>query len=239
MRILLIANVAALLIAVWAVWECRHSFRSRWDSPRTMALMFFGIGVALDSPWRAFSEVQSPLAGRYYFLTLIGHICYLVAGALGDKFIYLRLLPDSAIGPFMRTRILPLILLAATVMVVSFAASPVTAALTADQLYLLRPDGWLTVYWLTYYATMTAVLVIAMYGVNKLRTDPRSVMLNLLLAALVLAALSCVASAWGVLGGRSESIRLLAWPIAYVAISAGAVAVVVAWRHRADSMLRP
>ena len=239
MKILVIANVVVLLIAVWAVWECRASFRSRWDAPRTMALVFFGLGVALDSPWRAFSEVQAPVLGRYYFLTVMGHICYLIAGALGNKFIYLRLLPDTAIGPFMRSRIVPMILGAATVMLVSFTASSATVSLTADQLYLVHPDGWLILYWLTYFAALIALFVIAMFGVNRLRTDPRSVMLSLLLAALALAALSCVAGAWGVLFDRSESTRLVAWPIAYAAIAGGAVAVVVAWRHRVDAMLRP
>lgn len=122
---------------------------------------------------------------------------------------------------------------------VLFVASPVTSTLTADQLYLIRPDRWLTVYWITYYATMTALFVIGLFGVNRLRTDPRSVMLNLLMASLALAALPCVASALGVLNGRNESTRLVAWSIAYAAIGAGSVAVVVAWRHRVQSMLRP
>lgn len=235
--ILVIANVLALLIAVWAVWECRFSFKSRWDAPRTMALVFFAFGVAVDSPWRVFSEVS--FAGRYYVLTVVGHICYLIAGALGNKFIYLRLLLDPAIGLFMRARIVPMVLIASTIMLVSFAASPSTSSVTADQLYLVRPDALLTVYWLTYYAMLIALFLMAMVGVNKLRTDPRSVMLNLLMASLALATVSSVASAWGILDGRNESTRLVAWPVAYAAISAGAVAVVVAWRHRVQSMLRP
>lgn len=237
MKILVLANVAVLLIAVWAVWECRASFRSRWDAPRTLALVFFGFGVALDSPWRAFSEVS--MAGRFYVLTLIGHICYLTAGALGNKFIYLRLLPDAAIGPFMRTRIVPMILVAATIMVVAFAVSPSTSVLTADQLYLVHADGWLTLYWLTYYAALTSLFLVGVYGVDRLRTDPRSVMLNLLLVSLVLAALSCIASAWGIVDGRNEQTRLVAWPVAYLAIGAGSVAVVYAWRHRVKLMLQP
>lgn len=237
MKILAIANVVVLLIAVWAVWQCRFSFRSHWDAPRTVALVFFALGVALDSPWRAFSEVS--LAGRYYTLTVIGHICYLIAGALGNKFIYIRLLPDTAIGPFMRTRIFPLILGAALVMVFSFGASPLTATMTADQLYLVRADGWLTVYWITYNTTLTVLFALGFYGVNRLRTDPRAVMLNLLLASLALAALSCVAGIWGVLAGLNEDVRLFAWPIAYAAIGTGSIAVVVSWRHRVKSMFNP
>lgn len=237
MKLLVIANIVALLIAVWAVWECRLSFRSRWDAPRTWALVFFTLGVALDSPWRAFTEIS--IAGRYYGMTVLGHICYLIAGALGNKFIYLRLLPDESIGPFMRRRIVPIVLVAVAIMLCAFAASPMTRSLTADQLYLVPLDGWLTVYWVTYFGTLTGLFLFGIYGVNRLRADPRSVMLNLLLVSLTLAAVSCVAGAWGVLVHRNEGMRLVAWPIAYAAITAGAIAVVFAWRHRIDSMLKP
>lgn len=240
MKILLITNIAAILVAAWAAWECRlTTFRSRWDSPKTTALLLFLVAAVLDSPWRAFSEASFALTGRYYFLTVLGHICYLTAAASGVKYIYLRLLPDAAIGPFVRRRMVPAIVVAVIVMVVSFSASPLTASLTTDHLYLIHPDGWLGLYWLAFYGTLLAMLATAMYGLNRLRTDPRSVMLNLLLTSLALGALSIVASAWGLLSGQNESMRLMAWPLTYAAIAVGSVAVVIAWRHRVWSMLRP
>lgn len=237
MTYLLIANVAALAVAVWAIWACRHSFRSRWDAPRTWALVFFALGAALDSPWRAFSEVS--VGGHHYVLTVIGHLCYLIAAGLGDTFIYLRLLPDPVVRGFVRRLIVPIIVVAGSVMVIAFAASPATASLSAPLLYLVRVDGWLTVYWLTYFGAVIALFGIGIFGVHRLRPDPRSVMLNLLQVALILAVVSAIASAWGILSGTNETTRLVAWPIVYVAISAGALAVVHAWRHRVRSMLRP
>lgn len=239
MKIIAVANILAVVTAVWAVWECRLSFRSRWDAPKTSAIILFGLGAALDSPWPAVAAASHPLFGRYFFFTVIGHICYLAGSAFGIRFLYSRLLPDSEIGPFMRMRLAPVVVLSAVVMVVAFFSSPLTASITADYLYLVHPDEWLTVYWLTYYSALAVLLLVAIYGVNRLRTDPRSVMLNLLLAALALGVLSCVASGVGVATGQNGGIPLVAWPVAYVAIAAGSVAVALAWRHRVRQMVRP
>lgn len=240
MKILAVANIVAVLVAAWAAWELRvTAVRSRWDSPKTFAVILFGAAALLDSPWRMMSEASFSLTGRYYFFAVIGHIFYIAACASGVTYIYLRLLPDAAIGPFVRRRLIPAVGCASAVMVVAFVASPLTSSLSADHLYLVRPDGWLKVYWLTYYGTLTAMLLVAMYGLNRLRADPRSVMLKLLLTALALGVLSSLVSVVGLLNGHNESARLLAWPLGYAGIAVGAVAVVIAWRHRVWSMLRP
>lgn len=240
MKILVIANIVAVLVAAWAAWELRlTTFRSRWDSPKTMALILFALAAVLDSPWRLMSEASFSLTGRFYFLSVIGHICYLAACASGVKYIYLRLLPDAAIGPFVRRRLIPAVAGASAVMVVAFVASPLTSSLTADHLYLVRPGGWLKLYWLTFYGTLITILLVAMYGLHRLRADPRSVMLNLLQASLALGTLSAALSAVGLFTGHNETARLYAWPLTYAAIAVGAVAVVIAWRHRVWSMLRP
>lgn len=240
MQILVIANIAAIVLAVWGVWEFRiTSIRSRWDAPKSTALVLFAVGALLDSPLRVMSEASLSLTGRYYFFTVIGQICYLTACASGVTYIYLRLLPDEAIGPFVRRRLVPAVAFAAAIMVITFIASPRTASLSADHLYMVRPDSWLAAYWFTFYGTLLTILVIAMFGLNRLRTDPRSVMLNLLLTSLALGVLSVLASALGLVIGRNESMRLIAWPLTYAAIAVGSVAVVIAWRHRVWSMLRP
>lgn len=240
MKILAVANAVAVLVACWAAWELRlTTFASRWDSPKTAALLLFVLAAVLDSPWRLMSEASYSLTGRFFFFTVVGHVCYLAACASGLKYIYLRLLPDAAIGPLVRKRLVPAVAGAAAAMVIAFTASSRTASLSADHLFLVRPDGWLRLYWLTFYATLTTILLVAMYGLNRLRADPRSVMLKLLLTSLALGALSAVISGWGVLAGHAESVRLFAWPIAYSAIAVGAVAVVLSWRHRVWTMLRP
>jgi hypothetical protein len=240
MKILAIANIVAVLVAAWAAWELRlTTFRSRWDSPKTTALILFVLAAILDSPWRVMSEASFSYTGRFYFFTVIGHICYLAACASGLKYIYLRLLPDAAIGPFVRRRLVPAVFIASAIMVVAFTASPLTASLSADHLYLVHPDGWLKLYWLTFYGTLTSILLAAMYGLNRLRSDPRSVQLKLLLTSLGLGAMSAVVSGVGLLNGHGESVRLFAWPLTYAAIALGAVAVVLSWRHRVWTMLQP
>lgn len=240
MNVLVAANLVAVVVAAWAVWECRlTTFRSRWDSPKKTALLLFALAAVLDSPFRAVSAASFDWTGRYYFFMVVGHVCYLTAAASGVKYVYLRLLPDAAIGSFVRKRMVPLVTVAAIVMVVSFFASPQTSTLRADHLYLLRPDRWLTVYWLTFYTALSALLLAAMYGINRLRADPRSVMLSLLMTSLVLGEVSVIVSAVGLFSGHNATARLVAWPITYAAIAIGSVAVVIAWRRRVWSMLGP
>lgn len=240
MKILVIANIVAVLVAAWAAWEFHlTTHRSGWDSPKTAALVFFALGALLDSPWQALSESSFSMTGRYYFFTVVGHICYLVAAASGVKYIYLRLLPDEVVIRLARTRMTPLLIVAIITMVVCFVASPRTSSLTAEHLYLVRADGWLLLYWMTFYVALVSLLLLAIYGVNRLRTDPRSVMLNLLMVSLGLGALSCIVSGLGIATGHTETTRLVGWPIAYAAIAVGSVAVVLAWRHRVWAMLRP
>lgn len=237
MLILAVSYALAVLVAGWAVWVCRLSFQSPWNSPKAITLALFGLGAALDSPWRAFAAASFPLTGKYYVLTVIGHICYLGACVFGIKQIYLRLLSDEAIGPFMKKRMAPVISCAAIVMVVFFAASPATSSLTADYFYRVRPDGWLIVYWLVYYGTLTALLCVAMYGTHQLRRDPRSVMVDLLMVALALGALSSVVSAVGMVTGRNTGMPTLAWAAAYAGIAVGSAAAAFAWRRRMRNLL--
>jgi hypothetical protein len=239
MGILAVANVLAVAVAAWAVWECRASFGSRWDASRTAGIVFFGAGAALDSPFRAMSEASFTLVERYYASTVLGHICYLIGSMNGIKFIYLRLLPDEQVQRFIGRVIAPVIAVASAVMVGAFFASPLTSTLTAGYLYSVPADGWLTLYWLTYFATGLALLLVAACGVNRLRSDPRSVMLNLLLTALLMGSLAVTASAVVLLEGHNTGTRNWVWPIGYAAIVAGSVAVVLAWRRRVRTMFDP
>ena len=235
-----VAAFAAAAVAVWAAWEMRVSFfQSRWDSPKTTALVLFAVAAVLDSPWRLLSEQSLPLAGRYYFLAAVGHLCYLAACAAGLKYIYLRLLPDEATGLLMRRRIVPLVMIAVAILAVSFSATPLTASLSADHLYLVRPDGWLTIYWFTFYGALTLMLLAGMYGLNRLRADPRSVKLGLLLTALAMGVLASVLRMVGLVIGYPESVGVYAWSLGHGAIAVGAVAVVQSWRHRLSAMMRP
>lgn len=238
MAVLILANVVAVLVALWALWELRlTSFGSRYDSPKSATLILFALGALLDSPSRAVAEMLHSVIGRDYFLTVIGHICYLSAAAVGVKYIYLRLLPEPQITRLVKRRTVPAVAVAAAVMIVCFTASPRSRTVAGDHLYLVRPDGWLALYWTAFYATLAGLLLVAMYGLHQLRADPRSVMLNLLMTSLGLGVLSVAGSAWGLISGHTEQVRLYAWPLTYVAIAIGALAVVLSWRRRVADLL--
>lgn len=238
MTILVAANALVVAVTLWAVWERRLTFQSRWDFPNTAAITLFGAGAVLDSPLRAMSEASFASTGRYYLLVLVGHACYLGACVMGNKAVYLRLLPDSTVDRLIKG-LVRAVWTAVAVMAVALLVSPRSRLLTADHLYQVDADGWLTLYWMTYYGATTALIAVAMYGVSRLRRDHRSVMMDLLALALILGLLSSVGSAIGVLNGWNETTRLWAWPILYAAIIAGMVALVASWRHRVGSMLRP
>ena len=234
-----LANVLAVLVAAWAVWERRLAFRSRWDAPITWGIGLFGVGAALDSPWPDMAAASYPWTGKYFLLNTLGQICYLMGAAMGTKTIFLRLLSDDAIGPFMRRRIYPGIAAVATVMLTCLVASPVSSAMSAAHLYLMKPDGWLTVYWVDFLGGMMAMGVVSIYGLVSLRADPRSVMLNLLIASEVLGLFAIAAIGFGVLTDNDEIVRVLVWPCAYAGIIGGAMAAVYAWRHRIAMLTTP
>lgn len=233
---LYLANVAVVLVAVWALWERRLTFQSRWDSSITYGIALFGVGAALDSPWPAMARASDPLTGKFYLLMVFGHICYLCGAAMGIRATYQRLLPDAEIGPFMMRRIAPLIATASVVMLACFLCSPITSTMPADHLYLVKPDGWLTGYWIAFLGTLFTLELISMFGANRLRTDPRSVMVTLLVASQAVGSLAILFIAFGVLTGRTEIPRFLVWPFAYAGIVGGAIAAVVSWRYRTSLM---
>lgn len=233
------ANVAVVLIAAWAVWERRLTFRSRFDASITYGIVLFGVGAALDSPWPEVARASHPLTGKYYLLMTVGHLCYLSGAALGIRAIYQRLLSDKEIRSFMNYRIASLIAVAAVVMLTCMLASPVTSSMPADHLYLVQPDGWLIGYWIAFLGVFFVLELISMYGANRLRADPRSGMAMWLVISQAAGSLAILAIGLGVLTGRDEIPRFLVWPFAYVGIAAGSAAAVVAWRHRAASLLEP
>lgn len=233
------ANVAVVLVAAWAVWERRLTFRSRFDASISYGIVLFGIGAALDSPWPEVARASHPLTGKYYLLMTAGHICYLSGAALGIRAIYQRLLTDREIRSFMRYRISPLITIAAVVMLICMVASPITSTMPADHLYLVQPDGWLIGYWIAFLGTFFVLELISMYGANQLRADPRSGMATWLVLSQAVGSLAILAIGFGVLTGRDEIPRFLVWPFAYLGIVGGSIAAVVAWRHRAASLLDP
>lgn len=228
---LYLANVVVLVVAAWAVWERRLTFRSRWDAPITHGIVLYGLGAALDSPWPAVAAASFAWSGKYYLLTGLGHICYL-CGSVGIRSIYLRLLPDNAIDRFTRRFIMIPIAAAAAVMLACLIASPVTSTMPQPNLYLVPPDGYLRMYWVTFLGTLTGLAMVSLYGLARLRLDVRSVMINLLIGSQALGMLACLSIGFAVLTDRVQISGFLVWPFVYAGIVGGAVAAVAAWRHR-------
>ncbi|MBU3749716.1 MAG: hypothetical protein FGM52_04570 [Mycobacterium sp.] len=236
MGFLYAANLVVLLVAAWAVWARRLTFRSRWDSSITYGIVLFGMGAALDSPWPGVATASYSLTGKYYLLMFVGQVCSLSGGAMGIRDLYQRLLPDNALEPFMRNWIAPMIGAASVVMLICLLSSPVTSTMPAQHLYLVRPDGWLTVYWIAFVGVFFALAVIAMFGANRLRADPRSVTATRQLLCLAVGSLAIVLVGFGIVTHRPEIPLLLVWPCAYAAIIGGAITAVTSWRHRLSSL---
>lgn len=232
MIVLRLLETLAILSALWAVWVRRDSLHSAPDAPITIAIALFACGAVLDSAWPTLGAASLPITGTAYLLTTLGHICYLAGAAMGLKTVWLRLLADDAIGPFMSTRILPLVLVAGLAMLTCVLMSPRTSGMRADSLYQVDPDGWLIGYWAAYFGTMTTLNAIAVYGGLHLRRDPRSVMVDPLVAATAVGTLACVGLFIAIASGHSTVIEQLAWPACYVAIIAGSLACAQSWRHR-------
>ena len=224
------------MVAAWALWERRLTFQSRWDAPITWGIALYGLGAALDSPWPGVAAASFPWTGKYYLLMGLGHICYL-SGSIGIKSIYLRFLPDGAAASFTRRFIVIPIAVAATVMAACLLASPITSTMPEANLYLVQPDGWLRVYWTAFLGTLTALALVSMYGLSRLRADARSVMIGLLIASQAVGTLACLTIALGVLTNRITVNGFLVWPFAYAGIVGGAIAAVAAWRHRMSALL--
>ena len=238
MTALYLANALAVLTATWAVWVRRHSFGSRWDAPITIGVALYGVASALDSPWASLARVSFPLTGKYYLLAVLGHLCYLAGTAAGLKSDYIRLMPDEDIGPFMKTRILPVVAIAAAVMLICFAASPKTSTLTADYLYDVTPDNWLRVYFASFLLTFTGLLWTTLYGVFRLREEPDSGAAVPLLFTVSTGSIGCLSFLVAILTGHPGIITALAWPVVFGATAVASVACAVFWRRRVAQLMQ-
>jgi hypothetical protein len=197
------------------------------------------LSAVLVSPWPAIAEESFPLTGKYYLLMHVGHVVALAAIALIIKGIYLRLLPDNLIGPFMTTFVVPVILAAAVIMTVCIVRSPITSAEPADHLYLVVPDVWLSVYWGVYLGVLTLLSLVAIYGLVRLRKDQRSAMVNLYAAAFSFGLVGVPVLSVAVNTGRPALAEAVVWPLGYVAMTAIAFAAGISWRQRVSALVDP
>lgn len=231
------ANIVLLLFVVWAIWERRLTFGTPFDSPITIGTVLFGAGVGLTSPWPVVAGVPFPLTGKYLLLIVIGQFCFLAATGFGINAVYLRLLSDEAMERFMRRRIAPLIAVASTALVICFVASSLTLTRPVDRQSFASLDGWLAVSWIVYFGILAVLGLILSYGVAKLRTDPRSVMLRILLLSLVPASLSAVFIGYALVNSGHLNVWIVAWLINYAAFIGTAIAFVMQWRRRVRALL--
>ncbi len=232
-----VANIVLLVFVVWVVWERRLTFGSRFDSPITVGTVLFGAGVGLTSPWPVVAGVPFPFTGKYFALIVVGQFCFLAATAFGIKSVYVRLLSDEAMDPFMRRRIAPLIAVASVALVICFVASSLTLPRPVDQPSFGTLDGWLAASWLTYFGILAVLGLILSYGVARLRRDPRSVMHRALLLSLVPASLSAVVIGYALVSSGHVNVWIAMWLINYVAFFGTAIAFVTQWRRRVRDLL--
>lgn len=217
-----LASLAVFAISVWSVWTRRLSLRSRFDAGTTSAVALFGVGALLDGPWPVCIRGSEPVIGRFYGLMALGQISYLLGVVAAISSVYVRLLPDGEYKPFMRTRILPVAVVAVSVMVVSFMASSVPLTPSVPHLYLAVPDRALRAYWIADYAAATTLAAVLSYGLFLLRKDPRMVMARLMLGSAIVAALGC-----GLVLGSG-----VVTAAGYLGMVGYAVSAAIQWRHR-------
>lgn len=234
--LLYLANVAVAVLTVWAVWVRRDTLTSRWDRPNTVAIGLIGAGAVLDSPWPGIARASYDLTGKFYLFNTVGHVVYLSALALSLVALYRRLASDEAVDNFMRTWIIPLVSGASLVMVIAVTLSPATSVLSAYHLYLVAPDGWLSLYWCVDLGTLLMLLAISNFGLIRARSDRRSRMVDMLAAGTGVGVLAGIAMVAGLLSQPSEFVPALVWPLTYLATAATAIAHVVAWRHRVGAL---
>jgi hypothetical protein len=234
---LYVANAIAVLSACWALWVRRHSFGSRWDGGITVGVALYGLGSALESPWPSLSAASFPLTGTYYLLPVLGNICYLAGTAVGLKSCYIRLLPDAEIGRFMRTWIAPVVGVAAAVMLWCAIASPRTSTMPADSLYGLHLDGWLRVYFVTYFLSASMLLWAAVFGGFRLREGPNSGAVVPLMAIAFTGSLACLWHLVAIVSGRDQHAAALLG--GYLATTVTALACGISWRRRVHAITRP
>ena len=239
MAALYLGNVGVLVVVAWAVWQRRATLRSRWDAPLTVGLALRGVGVALDSPWPAVAAASAAVTGKYYLLNTFGHISFLTAAAVRNTGVYLRLMPGVRVWALMRTRVLPLVAVAAVIMLVCVVASPATSSMTAEHLYMLQPDRWLAAYWTVFLAAGVLQAIVALYGLVCLRRDPDAVGLTAQTAASATSIAVYTLLGVAILTEWLELPVVLLWPLAYAMIAVAAIVAVRMWRRRIATFFIP
>ena len=231
------ANIFLLAYVVWVMWERRLTFGSRFDSPITIGAVLFGVGVGLTAPWPVVAGVQFPFTGMYLALIVIGQFCFLAAISFGIKAVYMRLLSDQAMHPFIRRRIAPLVAVGSVALVICFVGSSLTVTGPGDHQSFASVKGWLAVSWLVYFGILAVLGLILSYGVARLRRDPRSVMHRFLLLSLVPASLSAVLIGYALVSKGDVNVWIAAWLINYAAFFGTTLSFVMQWRRRIRTLL--
>ncbi len=232
--VLYLFNAVAITSACWALWVRRDSFGSRWDAGITIGVALYGLGSALESPWAEVSAASFPLTGKYYLLPVLGNISYLAGTAIGLKSFYVRLLPDAEIGRFMRTWIAPVVGVAAAVMMICAIASPATSAMPGVTLYDDPADGWLRVYFATYFLSVTMLLWAAVFGGYRLREGSNTGAVGPLMAIASIGSIACLAHLIAVLSGHANAAFALSG--GYLATTATALSSAIYWRRRVSHL---
>lgn len=233
MAVLAVANLIAVSAAAWAVWVRRDSIGSRWDAGITVGVALYGLGSALESPWPKVAAASFALTGTYYLLPVLGNISYLAGTAVGLRSFYIRLLPDDEIGPFMRTWITPVVAVAAAAMLVCAIASPATASMPAPTLYGVPLDGWLRLYFITYFVSATVLLGAAVYGGFRLLRRPASGAVVPLMVIASVGGLACLGHLAAILLTENHpAVPALALTGGYLATTFTALVAGVFWRRR-------
>ncbi len=162
-----ILDIATLLVVVVCLWIRRHTWKYKWEQPKTIGLTLIGAGSLLKSPPISWLIDRDVLHGLYL---MIAH-AFIVSGIAAFAYSAERKLrPDSTIRRWHITFVVFPWTLGTVVMLALFSFG---ASSNLDQLFQ-SPVGFTMAYWLVYDALTIYFLVLWAYALGYLLWDPPS-----------------------------------------------------------------
>jgi hypothetical protein len=230
----MVQTAGVLFLAVAAgccILYRRKSWRYRWDGVVTLSVGLQGVGFMLCAPIQVhyLGRWLFTLTGHGHLRDYFGHLCFISSAAALIYAVAYRIAPDGTIERFMRRIEIPATFAAAVMFVAILEARPLRHYPAGD-LFNVRPDGWLRVYWFTYGLILLYLLGYLIYLLRILRQDPRSrVSANLYITASMIGLVSVVAT----MCHTVLSIEVpLHWFWGPLSMSSGIAICVAAWSWR-------
>lgn len=168
--------VGSVLIAAGCIiWRQRKGWRLRWTPAIWRSLAFQAGGFILCIPGQAdyIGRVLFALTGTAHLRDYFGHLCFMCAAADVVCAMMCRLVPQRELEA-RAARIERPTAVAALIMLIAILGTSNLSDQGHADFFEVPLDGWLDVYWITYWAIIAYLLVYGMRLATVLRQDPQS-----------------------------------------------------------------